>query len=308
VKIYSKEEIESALPYLELINALKTGFQKGGNAPLRHYHPVRTESGTENSFLIMPCWQEGGMMGVKMVMVCPDNYKKNIGSVQSTYILSDATTGETRAILDGDELTVRRTSSASALASQFLSNPAASSMLMMGAGKLASHLIHAHAAVRDLKDIYVWARRYEQAEELANRHALNVIPVENPEEYAHKVDIISCATLAKEPILKGTWLNPNKKQHIDLVGGYTPNMREADNDVVSNLSIYIDTDGALAEAGDILRPIDEGVINLKDIKGDLFDMIKPDFEMPNGSTLFKSVGTALEDLIAAKLVYDKTVS
>ncbi|MDG1438243.1 MAG: ornithine cyclodeaminase family protein [Emcibacteraceae bacterium] len=306
MKIYSKAEIKVNLPYSELIDALNDGFKTGGNAPLRHYHPVETETGTENSFLIMPCWQEGAMMGVKLVMVCPDNHKKSLESVQSTYILSDATTGMTKAILDGDELTVRRTSCASALASKYLSSPEANCMLMMGAGKLAAHLIHAHATVRNLTEIYVWARRYEQAQEFAAHHDLNVIAVKDPAEYAEKADIISCATLAKQPILKGAWLDPNKKQHIDLVGGYTKDMREADNDVVSMASIYIDTDGALAEAGDILRPIDEGIITHNDIKGDLFDMVKTGFEIPNGTTMFKSVGTALEDLIAAKVVYEKT--
>ena len=306
MKIYSKEEIKVNLPYSELIDALNDGFKKGGNAPLRHHHPVNTENGTENSFLIMPCWQEGGMMGVKMVMVCPDNHKQKLESVQSTYILSDATTGVTKAILDGDELTVRRTSCASALASKYLSNPDASCMLMMGAGKLAAHLIRAHAAVRNLTEIYVWARRFEQAQELAAHHDLNVMAVKDPAEFAKKADIISCATLAKEPILKGAWLDPNKKQHIDLVGGYTKDMREADNDVVAKASIYIDTDGALAEAGDILRPINEGIITTDDVKGDLFDMVKTGFKTPDGTTMFKSVGTALEDLIAAKVVYEKT--
>ncbi|MDG1857568.1 MAG: hypothetical protein P8I94_00610, partial [Emcibacteraceae bacterium] len=236
------------------------------------------------------------------------NHKKNLESVQSSYTLSDATTGEQKAILDGDELTVRRTSCASALASRYLSNPEASTMLMMGAGKLAAHLISAHTAVRDLKEIYVWARRFEQAEALAASHNLNVIAVKDPAEYTKKADIISCATFAPKPILKGAWLDPNKKQHIDLVGGYTYDMREADNDVIKNSSIYVDTDGAMAEAGDILRPIEEGIITSDDIKGDLYDMVKQGFKRPCGTTMFKSVGTALEDLIAAKLVYEKSIN
>jgi len=312
VKFLSKDEIAAQLPYLELVNALKIGFREGGTVPLRHSHTVTTDQGAENSLLLMPCWQQDGMMGIKLVMVCPMNGQKNLESVQSSYILSDATTGVTFAILDGDELTVRRTACASALASSYLSNPASKSMLMMGTGKLAPHLIKAHAAVRDLEEIYVWGRRYEKATVLAN--TLNdelsapVIAVKNPEKYANMCDIITCATLASNPILKGEWLNKSKKQHIDLVGGYTYNMREADNDVINAADLFVDTiDGALTEAGDLLQPIEQGIISKDDIKGDLYDMVKIDFTLNDKTktTLFKSVGTALEDLIAAKLAFEK---
>lgn len=311
MKYLGKEELIKALPYRELVEALREGFKEGGNAPLRHFHSVKTSKGTDNSFLIMPCWQEGGMMGVKMVMVCPDNPKKNLGSVQSTYILSDAETGVTKALLDGDELTARRTSSASALASSYLSSPDASTMLMMGAGKIATHLIRAHCAVRDLKEIFIWNRDTEQGQELATllneELSATVTSINDPEQYANTCDIISCATMASEPILKGAWLSTNKKQHIDLVGGYTYDMREADNDVIKGAAIYVDTfEGALAEAGDILRPIEEGVITRDDVKADLYKIVSDTFEAPTEKrTVFKSVGTALEDLIAAKLAFDK---
>lgn len=312
MKFLSKDEIASLLSYPELINALKIGFREGGTVPLRHAHTVTTKEGTDNSLLLMPCWQQGGMMGIKLVMVCPDNGQKNLESVQSSYILSDATTGITKAILDGDELTVRRTASASALASSYLSNPKSKSMLMMGTGKLAPHLIQAHASVRTLKNIYIWGRHHKKAIALAdalnNKLSATVTAIENAEKYANMCDIISCATLSSEPILKGKWLNKDIKQHIDLVGGYTYNMREADNDIITSASLYVDTfDGALSEAGDLLQPIEQEVISKDDIKGDLYDMVKQDFKIIDDTktTLFKSVGTALEDLIAAKLAYSK---
>lgn len=313
MKYLSGAELATLLPYDELIEALREGFRKGGNAPLRHHHTVETENGTENNFMLMPCWQEGGMMGVKLVMVCPDNAAKGLESVQSTYILSDATTGEVKAVLNGDELTARRTACASALASSRLSNPEAKSLLMMGTGKLAPHLIRAHMAARDLSDIYIWGRRLQQAEKLANELnkelSINITAINDAEKYANICDIISCATLANEPILKGKWLNKDKQQHIDLVGGYTYDMREADNDVIDQSSIYVDTfDGALSEAGDILRPIEEGIIEKDDVRGDLFNLVDDNFTeiTDNKTTLFKSVGTALEDLIAAQLAFRKS--
>ena len=313
MKYLDAAELATLLPYGELIEALREGFKKGGNAPLRHHHTIETENGTENNFMLMPCWQQGGMMGVKMVMVCPENAAKGLESIQSTYILSDATTGEVKAVLNGNELTVRRTACASALASSRLSRPESKSMLMMGTGKLAPHLIRAHMALRDLSDIYIWGRRFQQAEMLANELnedlSVQVIAIDDSEKYANICDIISCATLANEPILKGRWLSKDKQQHIDLVGGYTYDMREADNDAIGHSSIYVDTfDGALAEAGDILRPIEEGIITKDDVSGDLFNLVDENFtEIPeNQTTLFKSVGTALEDLIAAQLAFQKS--
>lgn len=311
MKILSKADLAEILSYDTLIDALRKGFREGAEAPLRHSHQMKTESGTENSLLIMPCWQMGGRLGIKTVMVCPDNYKYELGAVQATYMLMDATTGLPLAQMDGDELTARRTSSASALASSYLSSPNASSLLMMGSGKIASHLIKAHAAARDLKNIYIWSRDGNGAKALAEKANdemnANVVAVDDPEKYAFECDIISAATLATDPIIKGSWLNPNKQQHIDIVGGYTYDMREADNDVMRTSSIFVDTfDGAMAEAGDILRPIDEGAISKDDVLGDLFTMTADGFTRPDGNrTVFKSVGTALEDLVAANLAFDK---
>ena len=306
MKYFSKEQLETLLPYADLIEALKKGFQEGGEVPLRHVHMVG-----DNSLLLMPSWQQDGMLGLKMTMVCPDNPAQDLESIQSTYILSDAVTGVPKAIMDGDELTCRRTSSASALASSYLSPKDASTMLMMGCGKLAEHLIKAHSAARDLKEIYIWGRRFETADKLAQRlnTELNatITAITSPEKYANICDIISCATYAKEPILKGKWLNLDKQQHIDLVGGFKFDMREADNDTMAWADIYVDTfSGAYAEAGDILRPIAEKVITKEDIRGDFYDLVDKNFikSHHHNTTVFKSVGTALEDLIAAKLAYE----
>ncbi len=312
MKFLDRDKIAEFLPYQKLIDALRRGFQEGGTVPLRHSHEVETDGGTKNSLLLMPCWQRGGLLGIKLVMVCPDNHEKNLESVSSTYVLMDALTGERLALLDGDELTVRRTACASALASSYLSDPASGSMLMMGTGKLAPHLIRAHCKVRNLENIYIWGRRNEKAKELAetlnDELGANVSAVGHPEKYANMCDIISCATLTEKPILKGVWLNKSKKQHIDLVGGYTPYMREADNDVIKTVKLFVDArEGAFAEAGDIIKPIEQGIITRDDIAGDLYDMVAGEFKPvdPQMSTLFKSVGTALEDLIAAKLAFEQ---
>lgn len=310
MKIFNRQQVASLLPYVGLIEELKIAFNLGGQVPLRHSHSVKTNDGTENLLLLMPCWQQGDMLGIKIVMVCPDNHKENLDSVSSTYILLDANTGKKLAMLDGDELTARRTACASALASSYLSDPAAESFLMIGTGTIAHHLVHAHSSVRNLRKIYIWGRNFDNAKSLADTLGkeldIEILAVESTEKYANMCDIISCATMSNAPVLKGKWLNVNKKQHIDLVGSYTANMREADNDVVSQCDIYVDTyEGALAEAGDIIQPIKEGILIEKEIVAELSELVKTDFAKVSNdrSTLFKSVGTALEDLAAAKLVY-----
>jgi alanine dehydrogenase len=263
--------------------------------------------------LLMPSWQQGGLLGLKMTMVCPENHQYNLETIQSTYILSDATTGILKAVMDGDELTARRTACASALASSYLSIKNAKNLLMVGTGKLIPHLIIAHTSVRDIEKIFIWGRNQEKSRALAThvqeRIKIPVIAINDLEEYLPQADIISCATLSKEPILKEEWLRRSGGQHIDLVGSFTAKMRETDNGVMQKSKIYVDTfSGALAEAGDILQPIEDGVITKDNILGDLYDLTKSDQMVRKNDfdiTLFKSVGTALEDLIAAKYAYEK---
>ena len=119
--------------------------------------------------------------------------------------------------------------------------------------------------------------------------------------------IISCATLSADPLIQGDWLEEGA--HVDLVGGFRPDMREADDKVVERSRVFVDTrEGALSEAGDIMQPIESGVLNVDDIAGDLFDLTRGDRggrRYYDQITVFKSVGTALEDLAAAELAFER---
>jgi ornithine cyclodeaminase len=210
------------------------------------------------------------------------------------------------AVLDGTELTVRRTAAASALASSYLSREDSSRLLMVGTGNLAPHLVMAHAAARPISEVIVWGRRGEAAEDLAGRIAatgLAARATDDLEAAAASADIISCATLANEPLIKGNWLMAG--QHVDLVGAFRPDMREADDEALRRADVYVDTrTGALSEAGEIVQGIANSAITESDVCGELTELarkIVPGRQDAAAITLFKSVGTALEDLAAAEL-------
>ena len=258
----------------------------------------------------MPAWTETGerFLGCKMVTVFPDNAKTGKPSVYGNYFLMSGETGEPLAVMDGRALTAWRTAAASALAARSLAREDAAHLVMVGAGALAPHLIRAHAAVRPIRRVTLWNRTHGRAVSLA--FGLSVTGIETEvaddlEAAVREADIVSCATLASEPLIRGAWLK--KGTHVDLVGGFTPKMREADDAAVKKARVYVDTRaGATKEAGDIVQPLKRKVIKKADIRGDLFDLCRGTAKGRTSAaqiTLFKSVGTAIEDLAAAMLVW-----
>lgn len=301
------KQVAAALPYDQLIDALEAAFAGEFEVPLRTHHEVGLPGGNPGTLLLMPAWQPGGSMGVKIATVFPDNASRGKPAVSASYLLMSAETGVPMAVLDGAEITLRRTGAASALASRYLSRSDASRLLMVGTGKLAPHLINAHATVRPIRDVRIWGRRREAAEKLVRALDASPVPVsaaDDIEKAVREADIISCATLASEPLVHGDWLRPG--QHIDLVGAFNPQMREADGRALSRAEVYVDTKaGARTEAGDIVQAIDDGSIRESDIRGELRDLVTGAVagrSSDDAITLFKSVGTAIEDLAAAELV------
>jgi ornithine cyclodeaminase len=304
--VLDASEVAAALPYGELIKALKLAFAGDVEVPQRTHHDVPVPGGNNGTLLLMPAWQAGRGMGVKVATVFPDNAKHNYPAVFASYFLMSAETGAPIAVLDGTELTVRRTAAASALASQFLSRDNSTRLLMVGTGNLAPHLILAHATARKIKEVVIWGRRREAADKLAGQvsgHAFNVSVAHNLECAVQDADIISCATLASEPLIRGSWLRAG--QHLDLVGAFKPDMREADEEAIRRALVYVDTRaGAFTEAGEIVQAIAANAISEADICGELAELCRGTVTgraSADAITLFKSVGTALEDLAAAEL-------
>lgn len=302
------DAVIAALPWSALIDALDTAFRDGGEVPLRHHHSVPVPGEPDATLLLMPAWQPGEYIGVKLVNVMPGNGARNLPAIHGVYLLSDGRTGEALALLDGATLTVRRTAAASALAARYLAPTNARTLLMVGAGALAPNLIAAHRCARpSIERVVVWARSLEKAGSLAQTVAipgLEVVASDDLEAACGSADIISCATLSTEPLVQGRWLKPGT--HVDLVGAFKPTMRETDDEVMRRARVFVDTrEGATHEGGDIVQALDSGALSAERIEADLFDLCGGRHPGRGGDdaaiTVFKSVGTALEDLAAAIL-------
>jgi alanine dehydrogenase len=310
IPFVSAETINAKLDYPSLIAALKAAFAADWTVPVRHHHPVPIAGEADQTLLLMPAWEGGKSVGVKLVTITPGNGGRGLPAVQGIYLLFDGLTGVPKVLMEGTTLTVRRTAAASALAASFCARKDAAVHLMVGAGALSRPLIEAHRAAHPIRKTLLWARKPEQAEaKAATLRAANIQVEVAPdlEAAARTADIISCATLSSEPLIRGAWLKPGA--HLDLVGAYTPELRESDDDAVKRATLFCDTlGGALKEGGDLVQPLKAGVIRETDLAADLVDLCKgkhPGRRSDEEITLFKSVGTAVEDLAAAKLMLER---
>lgn len=310
--IVDSETTAQRLPLMELIEVLREAFAKGCRTPLRHHHTITQPGQAPSTLLLMPAWQEGvegnGYLGIKIVTVVPGNVARNLPGLTSTYMLYDAMSGVQLALLDGNVITARRTVAASALAATYLAREDSSRLLVIGAGRVASLIPDAYRAVRNIQRVDVWDIDRGNAERLVTNlrdRGLDAEIVDNLEEAAAAADIISAATLATAPLIQGRWLKPGT--HVDLIGGFTPNMREADDDAIRVSSIYVDTKDALHEAGDLIQPIESGVLRPERILGALDELCRGEKRgrvSKEEITLYKAVGTGLADLAAAKMVFE----
>ena len=307
MQIINADSVAKTLPYDRLIESLRQAFSIDTISPERTQHKIKANGDSDATLLIMPAWKEGKNIGIKIVSVFPGNVEHNLSAVHANYFLLDGENGLPKAILDGTELTLRRTACTSALAADYLANHDAKTLLMVGTGNLAPHLVKAHMQVRNYSKVMIWGRRQKKAEELIALLKFDNIKIDVVKDLKAAVsvaDVISCATLSNEPLILGKWLKPG--QHLDLVGAFTPEMREVDNQAVALSKIMVDTyDGALSESGELIDALKEGAIVEKDILAELAEVIKEEKTVRTKAdeiTLFKSVGTALEDLAAAELV------
>jgi ornithine cyclodeaminase len=309
--ILDDNDTRNALPFPGLIAALRSMFISGCESPPRHHHDVAVPGEPTGTLLLMPAWLPGRYMGLKQVSVFPGNATRSLPSIFGTYLLSSAVTGELLAIVDGGELTARRTAAASALAASYLARRDATVMLMVGTGRLSTNLIEAHLAVRPLREVLVWGRDGRKAEAIVQRAAtlgVDARVVSDLEGAARQADIISCATLSTEPLIRGEWLKPGT--HLDLVGAFKSDMRETDDGCVTRARLFVDTRaGALSEGGDIMQPIAAGLIGPDAIAADLSELARqahPGRGSASEITLFKSVGASLEDLAGAIFAFEQT--
>ncbi len=297
MRIYSQHDVRESLDYGRLAEHLPPLLLQPAEAPQRHVHTVRQPGEPDASLLVMPAWAAGGSGGVKIVNVTPGNAKRSLPAVTASYLLFDAVTGEHKALLDGGELTARRTAAVAAVAAGRLAGEHAHRLLLVGSGRIATELAFAYRAVRDIRHVDVFSPTRGNAEKLAHHLRDNGFAAEacdDLEAAARAADIIACATLSTEPLILGQWLKPG--QHVALIGGYLPDMREADDACMRN-AVWVDSEAALSEAGDV------AMLSRDDIRGTLRDLCAIDAVTGRDEliTVFKSVGDAAQDLAAATL-------
>ena len=313
MRFFSTGDIDAALDFPALVEALSEAMRGGFIAPARHHHEIERAGEPQATHLLMPAWTDsasrvGLYLGAKIVNVFPGNAVRRLPAVTGLYVLQSGRTGETLATFDGTRLTHWRTAAASALAAKHLARQDAERLLVVGAGALAPCLARAHASQRAYKAIAVWNHRPEGARRVAETLAAEGLPARFVESLAEAVaaaDVISCATLATAPLIEGRWLSAG--QHLDLVGAFNLRMREADDEALRRARIFIDTEAACVEGGDVALGLRSGAITRADVVADLPALCRgaQGRRSEDEITLFKSIGAAIEDLAAAMLVWRK---
>jgi ornithine cyclodeaminase/alanine dehydrogenase-like protein (mu-crystallin family) len=292
--------LAAGLAFRPLVAHLRSAFAARITTPVR----LSVQRDERCEMLVMPALSSH-YAGVKTLLIIPDNSAHGLPTIQGLFALLDATNGAPLATMDAGELTARRTAAVSALASEQLSRPDSANLLIAGTGHLAPYLAEAHASVRSIRTVRIWGREPEKAavccRKIAQRLPEILVEVAHDLRIAvQESDIVSTATRANNPIIRGEWGLDGK--HVDLVGGYKPDMREIDDSGIRGARIFVDTiDGALAEAGDLVSPMARGIITMASIIGDISSLSKGARRIsPDEITVFKSVGSAASDLGAAE--------
>jgi ornithine cyclodeaminase len=303
--------IHALADYPGLVAALKAMNRAGVDAVDRMLLSEAQAGGTQNDWLMLPAWRYGRNFGIKLVSVFPENPARGLPAVQGIYALFEGKTGSAVATLDGAALTLVKTAANSAMAADLLARPDAATLLMVGGGALAPHLIAAHCTIRPISRVLWWNRRSEVLMEPAadlRRRGIDVEIAGDLADVVASADIVSTATRATLPLIKGRWLKPGC--HLDLVGGYLPEMREADDDAFRRAPRhYVDARLTTIEvAGDVTQPIRDGLARPADFI-DMFELnrgTKPGRRDTDEITWFKSGGGGHEDLAVAQYLYDRT--
>lgn len=308
--LLTRQDVEALLPMSEAIAAVEEAFRQHalGNVLMPLRTTIRIHGGVH---LGMPAYIGGGMdaLGLKVVSVCPDNPSRNLPTVIATVLLNDAHSGALLAVMDGTWLTAMRTGAAGGVAARYLARKEASIATIVGAGIQGRTQLMALCQARPIRRAYVYdldpERSRAYAAEMAPKLGIEVIPTADLRSAIAASDILTLATSAREPVFPGEWLHPGL--HINGIGSHSPGARELDSETVRRSLLVVDERRAcLAEAGDILIPIQEGIITEAHIHGELGQVIAGQVAGRTSDeqiTLFKSVGLALQDVATAARVY-----
>jgi ornithine cyclodeaminase len=307
VRFVGADEIRNLLSFPMLIAALEAA----------HHRPkIEVQDGflgsEEAQYFVRHAVDRGRYMASKLITSFPGNLDGGrLPAVQAVCVLFDGTNGRPLAVIDGTEITYWRTAADSALGAKILAPLEPAILLVVGAGEMSTRLVRAHRAVRpSLRRVLVWNRTKERAVQVAARltgEGIESEPFDDLAAATHMADIISTCTRSHEPLVLGAYLKPGV--HLDLVGGYTPGTREADDEAARRALVFVDRrESAFDGVGDILQPIASGAIRRADVLGDLYDLVGGVIagrKSPSDITFFKNAGGAHLDLMTAELIVQR---
>ena len=308
MRVITAEEVNRALEYPGLIDALQDAYSKPFSMPPRQVFPLDDAEDNHDAFAVLPSWNDD-VIGVKAFTYFPDP-KPGDKSLYSQILLFDRENGSPLALVDGTSVTFWRTAGISGLATRLLAREDAATMLLLGTGNLASYIIRANASVRKLKRVTIWGRTQSKASALAEAMQKELPNIEvststDLQGSCEQADIIVSATGSHEPLVLGDWVQPGT--HVDFIGNHHATKRECDTSLVTKSRVYADSRvNAFKEAGEILVPISEGRLTEEDVVGELTEMCAGAVPLRQSSeeiTFFKSIGMALSDLVGASCVY-----
>ncbi len=306
MQVFSADEVHRLLDYPSLVAALRAAHA-ADLMPLSRSSVMGEPPDETNKFVSLVAWAARGVIAVKLVGVFPSNLAltRPEPSVQGLVTLFDGATGRPLMVADGAAMTFRKTAADSALGVDLLARPDAQVLLVVGAGGLAPHVAMAHTTMRpSIREIMIWNRTAARAEETAAGLVAQGLParaVVDLDAAVARADIISCVTMSTNPLIRGALLKPGA--HVDLIGAYLPEMREADDDVVRRALVFVDTRNGCDHSGEIAEPIARGLLTLHSIEADLFDLCTgrhPGRTAPHEITMFKNVGGGHLDLFTGR--------
>jgi alanine dehydrogenase len=309
-------DVRTVLSMDDLIDTMESALSGFSSGAVQQ--PLRTvlEIGQQRAFVgVMPAYiPSPSALGTKLVTVYPSNAKAGLHTHLATIILLDPETGELLAILDGRYITEARTAAVSAVSARLLARADARRLAIIGSGVQARSHLEALGRVRDLESIVVWSPSDERlsafVREMRHKTTATLRPALSAREAVEGADIVVLATASRVPVVEGAWIADGT--HICAVGACRPDQREMDTALVARSRLFVDSrTGALAEAGDIVLPIQEGALDASHIAGELGELVVGRTQgrtSPKDVTVFKSLGMAVEDVAAARLAYERATA
>jgi alanine dehydrogenase len=306
----TEADVRAALSITELVDGMEVAL--AALSAGRVLQPVRTiiETADRTFFALMPAFDRGhAILGAKLVTVTPANIRKGLHTHLAAISLFDPKTGELTAILDGRYITEVRTAAASAVSVRHLARHEARVLAILGSGVQARSHLAALRAVHEFAEVRAWSPTRENLDRFVDESRTGLRAAASAEEAVRGADVVVLATNSVNPVIEDGWVSAGT--HVIAVGSCRPTQQEVDPALVARANVVVDSRAAaLEEAGDILVPLREGRFTEEHVRAELGEIVagvKPGRRNAEEITLFKSLGQAIEDLVAADLAYRRAV-